>query len=61
MLGLMFSEGHETTAHTLCYVYALLALYPDVQEELYQHIKTVCPDGKLGGYEQMTSLTYCLA
>ena len=28
-------------AHTLCFSFALLALYPDEQERLYQHIKGV--------------------
>ncbi|EFI27131.1 614/534 cytochrome P450 [Coprinopsis cinerea okayama7 len=36
--------GHETTAHTLCFAFALLALYPDEQEKLYKHIKSVLTD-----------------
>jgi cytochrome P450 len=31
----------QTTAHTLCFTFALLALYPYEQERLYQHIKGV--------------------
>ena len=31
----------QTTAHTLCFSFALLALCPDEQERLYQHIKGV--------------------
>src|SRR6266567_2263130 len=31
----------QTTAHTLCFSFALLALYPAEQERLYQHIKGV--------------------
>ena len=31
----------QTTSHTLCFTFALLALYPDEQERLYQHIKGV--------------------
>jgi len=31
----------QTTAHTLCFAFALLALHPDEQERLYQHIKGV--------------------
>jgi cytochrome P450 len=31
----------QTTAHTLSFTFALLALYPDEQERLYQHIKGV--------------------
>jgi len=44
LIGNMFIfllAGHETTAHTLCFTFALLALYPDEQERLYQHIKGV--------------------
>ncbi|KAF8811212.1 cytochrome P450 [Phlegmacium glaucopus] len=33
--------GHETTAHTLCFACALLALYPDEQEKLFEHIQSV--------------------
>ncbi|KAK7033939.1 hypothetical protein VNI00_012566 [Paramarasmius palmivorus] len=36
--------GHETTAHTLCFTFAMLALYPEEQEMLYQHIKSVLGD-----------------
>ena len=35
------SISPQTTAHTLCFTFALLALYPDEQERLYQHIKEV--------------------
>ena len=31
----------QTTAHTLCFAFALLALNPEEQERLYQHIKGV--------------------
>jgi hypothetical protein len=34
----------QTTAHTLCFAFALLALYPDEQERLYQHIKGIMAD-----------------
>jgi hypothetical protein len=33
----------QSTAHTLCFSFALLALYPGEQESLYQHIKGVMP------------------
>ncbi|KAG6813563.1 hypothetical protein H0H92_009955 [Tricholoma furcatifolium] len=39
--------GHETTAHTLCFTFAMLALYQDEQEILYQHIQSVLAAGKL--------------
>jgi cytochrome P450 len=35
--------GHETTAHTLAFAFAMLALYPDEQEKLYKHVKSVLP------------------
>ncbi|KAF5322275.1 hypothetical protein D9619_001909 [Psilocybe cf. subviscida] len=50
--------GHETTAHTLCFTFALLALYPDEQEKLYQHIRETVADGEEPTYEQMPLLTY---
>ncbi|KAJ7589495.1 cytochrome P450 [Mycena floridula] len=43
--------GHETTAHTLCYTFALLALYPDEQEALYQHLRSVWPIDRIPGYQ----------
>lgn len=33
-----FVAGHETAAHTLAFAFGLLALYPEVQEKLHQHI-----------------------
>ncbi|OBZ67577.1 hypothetical protein A0H81_12404 [Grifola frondosa] len=53
--------GHETTAHTLAFTFALLALYPDEQEILYRHIKSVLPDGRRPNYEDMGSLSYSMA
>ncbi|KAJ3484828.1 hypothetical protein NLI96_g5371 [Meripilus lineatus] len=50
--------GHETTAHTLCFAFALLALYPKEQEKLYEEIKTVLPDGRLPTYEDANSLVF---
>ena len=38
---LLQNSSLQTTAHTLCFTFALLALYPDEQERLYQHIKGV--------------------
>jgi hypothetical protein len=37
----------QTTAHALCFAFALLALYQEEQEKLFDHIKTVLPDGRL--------------
>ncbi|KAH0826709.1 cytochrome P450 [Lanmaoa asiatica] len=33
--------GHETSAHTLCFAFVLLALYPDCQQNLYEEITRV--------------------
>jgi cytochrome P450 len=53
--------GHETTAHTLCYALGLLALYPDQQEILFQHIQSILPNGRLSAYEDMPRLTHSMA
>ncbi|PPR07141.1 hypothetical protein CVT24_010512 [Panaeolus cyanescens] len=53
--------GHETTAHTLAFAFALLALYPDEQEKLYQHVTSVLQDSRDPTYEDMSSLTYSMA
>ncbi|EKM52723.1 uncharacterized protein PHACADRAFT_211944 [Phanerochaete carnosa HHB-10118-sp] len=53
--------GHETTAHTLCFTFGLLALYPEQQEKLYQHIKGVIPDDRLPTYQEMNSLSESVA
>lgn len=39
--------GGQTTAHTLGFTFGLLALYQEHQEKLYQHIKSVIPDGRI--------------
>ncbi|KAF9039207.1 cytochrome P450 [Panaeolus papilionaceus] len=53
--------GHETSAHTLAFALALLSLYPEEQEAMFEHIKSVSPDGRPLTYEQMPQLTYSLA
>ncbi|KAJ3991355.1 family 614/534 cytochrome P450 [Lentinula boryana] len=52
--------GHETTAHTLCFTFAMLALYPDQQEILYQHIKSILADGRLPVRFAQTPLDFTL-
>jgi len=65
LMGNMFIfllAGHETTAHTLCFSFGLLALFPDEQERLYQHIKGVM--SSLTGipkYQDMGRFTHSLA
>ncbi|KAJ7273851.1 cytochrome P450 [Mycena rebaudengoi] len=54
--------GHETTTHTLCFTFALLALYPEEQDRLYQEIKTLMPDrNRLPTYDEMSSFKYSMA
>ncbi|KLO20769.1 cytochrome P450 [Schizopora paradoxa] len=48
--------GHETSAHTLAFAFALLALHPEEQELLYEEIRSVMKDGKLPEYKDMASL-----
>ncbi|KAI0261701.1 cytochrome P450 [Russula aff. rugulosa BPL654] len=65
LMGNMFIfllAGHETTAHTLCFSFALLALYPDEQECLFQHIKGVMSSlNGMPAYEDMSHFTQSLA
>ncbi|KAJ8592967.1 cytochrome P450 [Rhizopogon salebrosus TDB-379] len=58
---ILMVAGHETTAHSLSFALALLALYPEKQEELYKHIKRVLPDGRIPSYDDMPSLVYSSA
>ncbi|KAK1218093.1 hypothetical protein PQX77_019252 [Marasmius sp. AFHP31] len=53
--------GHETTAHTLAYTFGLLAFYQEEQEILYQHIRSIIPDGRIPTYEEMPLFTQSLA
>ncbi|KAK7682024.1 hypothetical protein QCA50_014988 [Cerrena zonata] len=53
--------GHETTAHTLCFAFALLALYPDEQERLLEEVIKYTPGDKLPMYEDAHSMTYLTA
>ncbi|KAJ7665990.1 cytochrome P450 [Mycena polygramma] len=59
--------GHETTAHSLSFAVALLALYPDVQRRLYEEALELWPSGfptsdSPASYkESMAKLPYTLA
>ncbi|KAF8993228.1 cytochrome P450 [Cyathus striatus] len=58
LIGNIFAflvAGHETTMHSIAFTFALLALYPDVQEKLYQELKTVC-DGRTPTYDDIPRL-----
>ncbi|KAJ3289946.1 hypothetical protein HDU79_003657 [Rhizoclosmatium sp. JEL0117] len=56
----MIVAGHETTANTLAYAFALLALHPDIQDTLYQHCVEAL-GGKDPEYADFSKLTYSLA
>lgn len=45
--GHTVTHSLQTTAHTLAFTFALLALYQDEQETLYQHIKSVLTDRRI--------------
>ncbi|KAJ8086003.1 hypothetical protein PM082_004822 [Marasmius tenuissimus] len=53
--------GHETTAHTLAFTFGLLAFYQEEQEILYQHIKSIIPDGRIPTYEEMPLFAQSMA
>ncbi|KAF9529433.1 614/534 cytochrome P450 [Crepidotus variabilis] len=53
--------GHETTAHTLCMSFALLALYPEEQDKLLKQVKAIMPNGKLPPYEDLSKFSYSMA
>ncbi|KAH9172788.1 cytochrome P450 [Lactarius sanguifluus] len=65
LVGNMFIfllAGHETTAHTLCFTFALLALHPNEQERLYQQIKGILVDlNGMPTYEDMNRFTLSMA
>jgi len=41
------ARGHETTASILSFSITLLATHQAEQEELYRHVRSVVPDGRL--------------
>ncbi|TFK27616.1 cytochrome P450 [Coprinopsis marcescibilis] len=53
--------GHETTAHTLAFTFALLSMYPEEQEALYTHITSVLEGRLVPSYEDLPRLTRCTA
>jgi len=53
--------GHETTAHSLAFAMGLLACYPDEQQKLYDHVKSVASDKVLPTYDDVHALTRPLA
>ncbi|KAG8694806.1 hypothetical protein FRC08_008248, partial [Ceratobasidium sp. 394] len=53
--------GHETTSHTLGFLFGLLALYPEEQAKLVQHIEQNRPESRDFAYEDIHRLTYVTA
>ncbi|KAJ7807793.1 cytochrome P450 [Mycena leptocephala] len=62
LVGNIFIFLLATTAHTLCFTFAMLALYPEEQDRLYQEIKSLMPDrNRLPTYDEMNSFKYSMA
>ncbi|KAF8142663.1 cytochrome P450 [Mycena galopus ATCC 62051] len=62
LVGNIFIFLLATTAHTLCFTFAMLALYPEEQDRLYQEIKSLIPDqNRLPTYDKMNSFKYSMA
>ncbi|KAG8996749.1 hypothetical protein FRB94_008044 [Tulasnella sp. JGI-2019a] len=52
--------GHETTAHSIAFTFACLALWPEKQQILYQSVMEALPqDGS--SYDDYAKLEYCQA
>ena len=56
---LFINAGYETTSTTLALTCYHLAIYPEIQEKLYQEIKTCWPkDGALPSYDTVQQMQY---
>lgn len=55
---IFFLAGYETTASTLSYCYYALALNPDVQETLYNELKSTADENGDIPYETLAKLKY---
>ncbi|KAL1760262.1 cytochrome P450 [Schizophyllum commune] len=54
--------GHETVAHSICFALALLALHPEEQDKLRQHVNSILPkDGRHPTYDDMNKFTRTMA
>lgn len=53
--------GHETTAHSLGFTLALLAMHPDIQEKAFQELRRIVPEGEAPTYAQILEWKYGLA
>ncbi|THH31054.1 hypothetical protein EUX98_g3138 [Antrodiella citrinella] len=50
--------GHETTAHSLCFSFGLLALYQDEQDRAYQEIQKALPGGRDPTMQDIPALSF---
>ncbi|CCM05801.1 uncharacterized protein FIBRA_08035 [Fibroporia radiculosa] len=57
---LLLFAGHETTAHALAATFALLAIHPEVQEDIYQQIIEVVGSDRDPGFDEYHKLNKVL-
>lgn len=53
--------GHETTAHSLGFTLALLAVHQDIQEKAFLELRSMVPQGEIPTYGHIVRWTYGLA
>lgn len=53
--------GHETTAHSLGFTLALLAIHQDIQERAFQELRNIVPEGETPTYAHVVKWQYGLA
>jgi len=53
----IFFAGHETTAATMTWTYYLLSLHPEVEQKLYEELKTAL-NGRPPSFTDLPKLTY---
>ncbi|KAF5358819.1 hypothetical protein D9758_008564 [Tetrapyrgos nigripes] len=64
---MFFAAGYETTANTMSFICAVLALYPGIQQKVFEETKSIWPNGPPtdvdeADYKQtFPSLIYCAA
>jgi len=58
-IAMLFLAGHETTASSMTWALYLLALYPEHQEEAYQEVRRIRPEGEftLEDIQQMDTVS----
>ncbi|KAF5361409.1 hypothetical protein D9758_006230 [Tetrapyrgos nigripes] len=50
---MFFTAGYETTANTMSSVCAVLALYPDIQQKVFEETKSLWPNGTPTGIDEV--------